>query len=194
MARTRKTANQENTQENTQEQMPEPQLIIAPIIDSTSVILQEESSFAEPEPVAFNISEESNVTNEVQPLNKKTIIVYEDGVFLEELDENSEKIDEYLSLNKRQLEDNIALLNNPVTDPNTLIYFHEGVQPRKYLSFESYYAQNGLAPKLKVFNTWMDFYKNKFYLSAEEEIAIKVKGNLKYSFTLKIDNENTIDS
>lgn len=194
MARTKKITNQENTQENTQDQKPDPQLVIAPMIDSTSVILQEETSFAEPEPIAFNVSEDSIFSEEVQVSNKKTIIVYENGIFLEELEEDSEKIDEYLSLNKKQLEDNIALLSLPVTDPNTLIYFHEGIQPRKYLSFESYYAQNGLAPKIKVFNTWMDYYKKKFHLSTEEEIVIKVNGNLKYSFTLKVDSEDTIDS
>lgn len=183
MARTKKIINEENLVQ----EKPETQVIIAPMIDSRSVVMNTEASFVEPEKKIFEIS------NSSESNSKKNILVFEDGILLEELEEDSEKIDEFLSYNKKQLEENITLLNLPVTDADTLIYFHEGVQPRKYATFESYYAQNGLAPKTRIFNTWMEYYKKKFHLSTEEEIAIKVKGNLKYSFTLKINEEDSKD-
>ena len=124
---------------------------------------------------------------EIKP--QRIYLVFEDGEFLEEIEENSDKLDFYLNQNKNQLEFYVSELNSIVDDPNLLIFFHEGKQDRKYMSFESFYNQNGLAPKNLSIQSWMQFYKLKYPFMAEEEIAIKVKGNLKYSFEIKAQDE-----
>ena len=172
MPRQKKVTIENNT--TTEEVKPEPIVITVPTL---GVISQ------------MGFSDQSNHTISVNEKEfsppKRIYSVYSYGEFIEDIDEESEKIDSYLEQNKSQLDHFIEELNELVSDPNILIYFHEGKQNRQYLSFESYYAQNGLAPKSQTFHSWMQFYKYKFPNMSDEEIAIKVKGNLQYSFTIK---------
>ena len=183
MARTKKTQDLSSNDEVIKSE-PTHQVIIAPMIESQSALMNENVDFVDNEKKEFDIESTIN-----EP-TLKIISVFADGEFVEELPENSPKIDQYLSFNKKQLEENIHALNEEVNDANILIYFHEGIQDRKYSTFHSYYAQNGLAPKECIYKTWMDYYKKKFHLSTEEEIAIKAKGNLKYSFSLKLNDDD----
>lgn len=178
MARTKKipeTINNINRTENTSDK-PEEQFIVVPTLGSLSSMGNVgETNFEDQPEKTFNV-------------NVRLYSVYLNGEFIETISENSEKLDKYLLENKKQLETYIHELNENIEDSNLLIFFHEGKQDRNYLTFDAYYAQNGLAPKVKTINSWMQFYKTKYPLMTEEEIAIKVKGNLKYSFTIDMEN------
>lgn len=172
MPRQKKVTIENNT--DIKEVKPEPIVITVPTLGAVSQM-------------GFSDQSNHNVTVNEKEFSppKRIYSVYSYGEFVEDIEEESEKIDLYLEQNKSQLDLFIHELNETVSDPNISIYFHEGKQNRQYLSFEAYYAQNGLAPKAQTIHSWMQFYKNKFPNMSEEEIAIKVKGNLQYSFTIK---------
>ena len=92
---------------------------------------------------------------------------------------------EYLLQNKLQLEHYIATLSQPTSNEEDLVLFN--VNPfdnRTYKSLLQYYVQNGLAPKPPVITDWMTYYKTKYPLATEEEIAITVFGPLDFSFEI----------
>jgi hypothetical protein len=66
----------------------------------------------------------------------------------------------------------LVLFNVPATDN------------RKYNSLAQFYQQNGLAPQPPRITDWMTYYKVKYPLATEEEIAIQVFGPLDYSFEI----------
>ena len=156
--------------ENSQE-LNNNQVILVPLIDTT-------------ETVKLNI-EVPEKTFE-RPLKK--FGVYENKEFLMECDENSELLSSFLDLNKFELERRINLINELINDPNVLIFFHEGKQNRTYMSFEAYYAQNGLAPKKLSITTWAEYYRSVNPLLSDEEIAIHKFGDLPFSFVI-MENE-----
>ena len=130
-----------------------------------------------PEPV-----EQLNVA-EVESTRKYK--VYEKGTLLEELPDNSKKLEEYLLKNKLQLENYIVTLSQPTVNDEDLVLFN--VNPfdnRTYKNLTQYYVQNGLAPKPPVISDWLSYYKFKYPLSTEEEIAITVFGPLDYRFEI----------
>ena len=87
--------------------------------------------------------------------------------------------------NKVQLYDNIAKLRNPTTDPEDLVLFNvPATDNRKYNSLAQFYQQNGLAPHPPKISDWMTYYKIKYPLATDEEIAIQVFGPLDYSFEI----------
>ena len=61
---------------------------------------------------------------------------------------------------------------------------NEGAQTRKYVSYAQYCMQNGYAPREPKINSWMQFYLEKYEPISEEEIAVKLKGNLRFSFDI----------
>ena len=83
----------------------------------------------------------------------------------------------------------ISDLKVECTDPNELIFLHEGPQQRTYMSFHAFYSQNGLAPKQQTFFSKMDYYKHNNPNLSEEEIALNLNGNLPYSFSLPNDEK-----
>ena len=117
-------------------------------------------------------------------INQKKFIVYENGNQIEELYENDEKIKLYLDRNKQQLQEWIDNLKVEVTDPNLLLLFNVGQQNRNYITYDAYFSQNGLAPKPCVYKTWLSYFTSQNPSLTEEEIAIQVNGNLKYSFSI----------
>lgn len=143
------------------------QVILAPLIDTT-------------EKVKFD----ADVIEKVFERPLKKFGVYFEGDFVEEVDENSENINNYLNINKEELDRRINFINEIVTDPNVLIFFHEGKQSRTYMSFEAFYLQNGFAPKVKKINNWAEYYRSVNPLLSDEEIALHKFGNLPYSFMI----------
>lgn len=150
----------------------ESQEIIAPLIDASG-------------PVGLEVN---NVETVFQKKLKK-FGVYKDGEFLEEVDENSSSIETYLTSNKSELESRVYSINEIISDPDTLIFFHEGKQNRTYMSFSAYYGQNGLAPKNISIDTWAKYYRNTNPLLTDEEIALHKFGNLPYSFVILQEEE-----
>ena len=137
------------------------------------------------EAIVEEIPEPVEQLNTVENESVRYYKVYQNGVFLEDLADNSEKLQEYLSQNKLQLEHYIATLSQPTSNEEDLVLFN--VNPfdnRTYKSLLQYYVQNGLAPKPPVITDWMTYYKTKYPLATEEEIAITVFGPLDFSFEI----------
>lgn len=115
---------------------------------------------------------------------RKYYIVYDNGEVVDEIPENDNSIQKYLDYNHQQLQDYLEELNAEVSDPNLLIHFNVGKQSRKYLTYDAYFSQNGLAPKPCLLKSWMAYFKHKHPNFSEEELAVNVKGQLRYSFGL----------
>ena len=151
------------------------------------IYVQEEETI-EPEvelsPVV-NIISEPEVFVVKETLSPTTFKVYHLGNYVEDVQENSNQLNGYLELNKTQLYDNIDKLKTPTSDPEDLALFNiPATDNRKYNSLAQYYQQNGLAPQPPRINNWMTYYKIKYSLATEEEIAIQVFGPLDYSFEI----------
>ena len=151
------------------------------------IYVQEEETI-EPEvelsPVV-NIISEPEVFAVKETLSPTTFKVYHLGNYVEDVQENSNQLNGYLELNKTQLYDNIDKLKTPTSDTEDLALFNiPATDNRKYNSLAQYYQQNGLAPQPPRINNWMTYYKMKYSLATEEEIAIQVFGPLDYSFEI----------
>ena len=136
------------------------------------------------EPVSMEVPELEILTVEEEA--PKTIFkVYHLGNFVADVEENSDTLNGFLENNKVQLYDNIAKLRNPTTDPEDLVLFNvPATDNRKYNSLAQFYQQNGLAPHPPKISDWMTYYKIKYPLATDEEIAIQVFGPLDYSFEI----------
>jgi len=137
------------------------------------------------EAIAEEIPEPVEQLNTAEVESVRHYKVYQSGVFLEDLADNSEKLQEFLLQNKLQLENYIATLSQPTSNEEDLVLFN--VNPfdnRTYKSLLQYYVQNGLAPKPPVITDWMTYYKTKYPLATEEEVAITVFGPLDFSFEI----------
>ena len=111
--------------------------------------------------------------------------VYHLGNFVTDVEENSDTLNSFLESNKVQLYDNIAKLKTPTSDQEDLVLFNvPATDNRKYNSLAQFYQQNGLAPQPPRITDWMTYYKSKYLLATEEEIAIQVFGPLDYSFEI----------
>ena len=180
MARPKKVVETEVVQENN-------------IVEESSVAVEE---VAEPKPkvkpepiviVAPSLGSLSQVMgSSVDPVveSKPKYKVFADGEFVEEIDEDSDKLDFYLDENSKQLQSWVEELSQPPADANEIIFMNDGPQQRKYISYAQFRSQNGYAPKEPEFTSWMQFYLNKYEPITAEEIAVQLKGNLKYSFDI----------
>ena len=170
--------------------MPRPKKIaqeesnISEVVDiqEESVIELEEELVIEPVSMRVPDLEVLTVEEEAQ----KTIYkVYNLGIFVVDVEENSDVINGFLDSNRVQLYDNIAKLKTITTNPEDLVLFNvPATDNRKYNSLAQFYQQNGLAPQSPKITDWMTYYKVKYPLATEEEIAIQVFGPLDYSFEI----------
>lgn len=131
-----------------------------------------------PEPVLQQNTEEVESTRSYK--------VYDKGELVDEVLDNSDALQNYLLKNKAQLDNYIVTLSQQTTNDEDLVLFN--VNPndnRTYRSLTQYYFQNGLAPQPPSITDWMSYYKSKYPLATEEEIAITVFGPLDFSFELK---------
>jgi len=55
--------------------------------------------------------------------------------------------------------------------------------PTKYVSWRQYQIQNGLTPVEPPVTTRYQYYLQQYFDLTVEEMAVKVYGNLRYSFT-----------
>jgi hypothetical protein len=160
--------------------MPRPKKIVQEEIKIPEVVEVQEELVVEPELEALTVEE---IVEEEAP---KTIFkVYHLGNYIADVEENSDVLNNYLENNRVQLYDNVAKLKVPTNDQEDLVLFN--VPPtdnRKYNSLAQYFQQNGLAPQPPKIADWMTYYKIKYPLATEEEIAIQVFGPLDYSFEI----------
>ncbi len=170
--------------------MPRPKKIVQEEVVISEVVEVQEELLVEPEeelviePVSIDVPVlEALSVEEEAP---KTIFkVYHLGNFVGDVEENSDVLNSYLECNKVQLYDNINKLKVPTTDQEDLVLFNvPATDNRKYNSLAQYFQQNGLAPQPPRIADWMTYYKFKYPLATEEEIAIQVFGPLDYSFEI----------
>ena len=174
--------------------MPRPKKIaqeetyISEVVDVQEELLIEPEEEIVVEPVSMRVPElEVLVVEEtVKEETSKTIYkVYNLGNFVLDVEENSDIINGFLDSNRVQLYDNIAKLKTITTNPEDLVLFNvPATDNRKYNSLAQFYQQNGLAPQPPKIVDWMTYYKVKYPLATEEEIAIQVFGPLDYSFEI----------
>jgi len=108
--------------------------------------------------------------------------VYDNGEVVASVYENSAALDELLEYNKSQLQERIDFLLETVSDEAEIVAMNiKG--PTKYASWRQYQIQNGLTPTEPPITTRFQFSLQKYYDLTVEEMAIKVYGNLRYSFT-----------
>jgi len=170
--------------------MPRPKRIVQEETNISEVVDAQEEfviEFEEElliEPVSMRVPELETLPVEEETI--KTIFkVYHLGNFVVDVEENSDNLNNYLESNRTQLYENIAKLKIPTTNPEDLALFNVPLTDnRKYNSLAQYYQQNGLAPHPPKINDWMTYYKVKYSLATEEEIAIQVFGSLDYSFEI----------
>jgi hypothetical protein len=170
--------------------MPRPKKIaqeetnISEVVDVQEELVIELEDELVIEPVSMSVPELEVLT--IEEVALKTIYkVYHLGNFVVDVEENSDTLNGFLESNRVQLYDNMAKLKTPTTDPEDLVLFN--VPPtdnRKYNSLAQFYQQNGLAPQTPKIADWMTYYKVKYPLATEEEIAIQVFGPLDYSFEI----------
>ena len=139
--------------------------------------LKIEEIVKEPE-VEISSVEELDVVEETGQL----YAVYDNGEVVASVYENSQALDELLEYNKKQLQERINFLLEVVADEEEIVAMNiKG--PTKYASWRQYQIQNGLTPTEPPITTRFQFYSNRYTNLTVEEIAIKVYGNLRYSFT-----------
>ncbi len=177
--------------------MPRPKKIVQEESKISEVVEVQEELVIEPEeelvvePVAIEVPELEDLSIDevfeeaIQESSKTVFKVYHFGNYVIDVEENSDTLNEFLEKNKAQLYDNINKLKVPTNDPEDLVLFN--VPPtdnRKYNSLAQYFQQNGFAPQPPRISDWMTYYKFKYPLATEEEIAIQVFGPLDYSFEI----------
>ena len=126
------------------------------------------------------VIEEKTFDVDVTPTTKFN--VHKNEEFIETVDDNSEELEKYLELNKKELNERIEDLWQVPKDPNDLIFFNFGEQKMIYRTYDSYFTINGFAPVEPKITSWMQYYLKKHYPITPEEVAILLKGSLQYSF------------
>jgi hypothetical protein len=174
--------------------MPRPRKIAQEESKISEVIEVQEELVLEPEvaeelvvetpPVEMSVTEPEVFTQE-EISTLTTYKVYHLGNFVADVEENSDQLNMCLEANKVQLYGNIEKLKTRTLDQEDLVLFNvPSNDNRKYNSLAQYYQQNGLAPQPPKITDWMTYYKIKYPMATEEEIAIQVFGPLDYSFEI----------
>ena len=162
--------------------------IISEVVETEEELVIELEDELLIEPVSMSVPELEVVSIEetVEEEAPKTIYkVFHLGNFVVDVEENSDVINGFLNSNRVQLYDNIAKLKTVTTNSEDLVLFNvPATDNRKYNSLAQFYQQNGLAPQAPRITDWMTYYKVKYPLATEEEIAIQVFGPLDYSFEI----------
>ena len=135
----------------------------------------------EPEVEISSVEEPDTLVDEI--IEKGQLYaVYDNGEVVASVYENSAALDELLEYNKKQLEERINFLLETVSDEAEIVAMNiKG--PTKYSSWRQYQIQNGLTPVEPPITTRFQYYLQQYSDLSVEEMAVKVYGNLRYSFT-----------
>ena len=140
-----------------------------------------EEIIAEPEVEISSVEEPDTLVDEI--ITKGQLYaVYDNGEVVASVYENSAALDNLLEYNKKQLEERINFLLETVSDEEGIVAMNiKG--PTKYASWRQYQIQNGLTPVEPPITTRFQYYQQQYFDLTVEEMAVKVYGNLRYSFT-----------
>ena len=132
--------------------------------------------------------EELAVEEEPDPLveslidNGQLFGVFDNGNLVAAVYQSSPTLDELLEYNKKQLETRLNFLHEIVTDEAEVCKMNIN-GTTKYSSWRQYRIQNGLSLSEPPITKRIQYYQKQYQNLTEEEIAIRVYGNLRYSFT-----------
>jgi len=132
--------------------------------------------------------EELSVEREPDPLveslidNGQLFGVFDNGNLVAAVYQSSPILDELLEYNKKQLDTRLNFLHEIVTDEAEVCKMNIS-GPTKYSSWRQYRIQNGLSIVEPPITKRIQYYQKQYQNLTEEEIAIRVYGNLRYSFT-----------
>ena len=130
--------------------------------------------------VEISSEPEVEISSEVE--TGQLYAVIDNGEVVASVYENSAALDELLEYNKKQLDERIAFLLETVSDEAEIVAMNiKG--PTNYISWRQYQVQNGLTPTEPPITTRFQYYQTKYSDLSVEEMAIKVYGILRYSFT-----------
>ena len=130
--------------------------------------------------VEFSSEPEVEISSEIE--TGQLYAVIDNGEVVASVYENSAALDELLEYNKRQLDERINFLLETVSDEAEIVAMNiKG--PTNYISWRQYQIQNGLTPTEPPVTTRFQYYLQKYFDLSVEEMAVKVYGNLRYSFT-----------
>ena len=136
------------------------------------------------EPVV-EISSDDTVEPEENSSEEETGQLYavsDNGLVIASVYENSDALVKLLEYNKSQLDERINFLLETVSDEAEIVAMNiKG--PTNYISWRQYQIQNGLTPTEPPVTTRFQYYLQKYFNLSVEEMAVKVYGNLRYSFT-----------
>jgi ribosomal protein S13 len=107
--------------------------------------------------------------------------VFDNGLLVAAVFESNPVLDSLLEYNKKQLEERLKFLHDIVTDENEICKMNINGST-KYSSWRQYRIQNGLTPIEPPIKTKIQYYQKQYHSLTEEEIAIRVYGNLRYGF------------
>jgi hypothetical protein len=194
MARTKK-----QLEESVEEVTPSSQTIEVPYLDVQSQIMGQARQAAE---AVRKAQEEENKLNNPEPDPKPTppLVVwdmsqpkpepskvvygiYDQGQLMFVTDPESSVVDDFVSDNKAELETWVQNLSREVTSEEDILFMNCSKNGQNYTSYAHYLQQQGLAPSAPKFTSWIQYYRDQYYNLSDEEIAIKVYGNLRYSFS-----------
>ena len=151
------------------------------IEDGIDATVEIEEIVAEPEVEISSVEEPDTLVDEM--IEKGQLYaVYDNGEVVASVYENSAALDELLEYNKKQLEERINFLLETVSDEEEIVAMNvKG--PTKYTSWRQYQIQNGLTPVEPPITTRFQYFLQQYIDLTVEEMAVKVYGNLRYSFT-----------
>jgi hypothetical protein len=151
------------------------------IEDGIDATVEIEEIVAEPEVEISSVEEPDTLVDEM--IEKGQLYaVYDNGEVVASVYENSAALDELLEYNKKQLEERINFLLETVSDEEEIVSMNvKG--PTKYTSWRQYQIQNGLTPVEPPITTRFQYFLQQYIDLTVEEMAVKVYGNLRYSFT-----------
>jgi len=127
--------------------------------------------------------EETTIDPVVRELVEKGQLyaVYDNGILVSAVFESNPILDSLVEYNKKQLEERLKFLHDIVTDENEICKMNINGST-KYSSWRQYRIQNGLTPIEPPIKTKIQYYQKQYHSLTEEEIAIRVYGNLRYGF------------
>jgi hypothetical protein len=149
------------------------EIVIDSIVDEKieSVEIEELSVEREPDPLVESLID-----------NGQLFGVFDNGNLVAAVYQSSPILDELLEYNKKQLDTRLNFLHEIVTDEAEVCKMNIS-GPTKYSSWRQYRIQNGLSIVEPPITKRIQYYQKQYQNLTEEEIAIRVYGNLRYSFT-----------
>ena len=149
------------------------EIVVDSIVDEKieSVEIEELSVEREPDPLVESLID-----------NGQLFGVFDNGNLVAAVYQSSPTLDELLEYNKKQLDTRLNFLHEIITDEAEVCKMNIS-GPTKYSSWRQYRIQNGLSIVEPPITKRIQYYQKQYQNLTEEEIAIRVYGNLRYSFT-----------